>query len=279
MSRYWFVTDRIADELFLLRPDPVLNAAILVALCAAIAATGVGVVAFVVMGNHWHLVLRTTDDPTSLSRFMQLLKSSVALAVNEERDRHGPVWGDRYHAQPILDDESLLARMLYVLMNPVAAGIVATADEYPGLSSLEANVGIPTACGEVEVPIELPPQWAELDATELSVQRAWIRNELRRREAEAKASRIARGLARPKPERCLQIDPFGRPPRPDRKPAPPCFAATELARKAFLEVRRAFVEAFLAASEAFRSGVLDVMFPAGSFPPRLVRPPNEAPLS
>jgi hypothetical protein len=142
---------------------------------------------------------------------------------------------------------------------------------------LEANVGVRSACGKVEVPIELPAHWAELDAVELSVQRAWLRNELRRREAEVKASRIERGLPRPKAARCLEVSPFDRPPRPDRKPAPPCFAATELARKAFLELRRAFVEAFMAASEAFRGGVLEAMFPAGSFPPRLVRPPNEAP--
>lgn len=277
MSRYWFITDRTVDELFLLRPDVEVNAIIMAALCAAIAATGVGLVAFVVMGNHWHLVVRVTDDPSSLSRFMQIFKSEVALAINEHRGRHGPVWTGRYHAQPILDDASVLGRVLYTLMNPVAAGIVSSCGEYPGLSSLEANVGIRSACGKLDVPIELPPQWADLDETELSVQRAWLRSEIRRREAEVKADRIERGLPRPKPERCLQLDPFARPGRPARKPAPPCFAATEAVRKAYLQVRRAFVEAFMAASELFRAGVLDVMFPAGSFPPRLMRPPNEAP--
>jgi hypothetical protein len=83
----------------------------------------------------------------------------------------------------------------------------------------------------VDVPIELPPQWVALDATELTVQRAWIRNELREREAAVKKSRIERGLRRPKPERCLTIDPFERPARPARRPAPLCFAATELARR------------------------------------------------
>jgi hypothetical protein len=41
-------------------------------------------------------------------------------------------------------------------------------------------------------------------------------------------------------------------------------------------MRRAFVAAFRAASKAFLSGALDAMFPAGAFPPRLMRPPAEA---
>lgn len=166
--------------------------------------------------------------------------------------------------------------MLYVLMNPVRAGIAATSAEYPGLSSLEANVGVRAACGAVDVPIERPPQWSELDEVELAMQRAWLRQELRRQENEEKAERIRKGWRRPKPDACLRVDPFSRPQRPDREPAPPCFAAADETRKAFLELRHAFVEAFVTASEAFRSGVLDVMFPAGAFPPRLVRPPNEA---
>lgn len=275
-SRYWFVTDRCDEERFLLRPDAEVNAIVRRALHDAIEATGVGVLAVCVMGNHWHMVLRAADDPGSLPAFMQRLKSEVAIAVNRYRERQGGFWADRYHAQPILDDASLIERILYTLTNPVAAGIAAVASEYPGLSSLEANVGLRAACGELEVPIELPPQWATLSAEELGVRRASLRAELRRREGAIKTERIERRLPRPKTSRCLDVDPFERPPRPDRHRAPSCFAATFEVSDHFRKVRRAFVEAFMAASDAFRAGVLDVMFPAGAFPPRLMRPPCEA---
>jgi REP element-mobilizing transposase RayT len=274
-SRYWFVTDRCDEERFLLRPDAEVNAIVRRALRGAMDATGVGVLALCVMGNHWHLVVRAADEPGSIPAFMQRLKSDVAVAVNAHRERQGGFWADRYHAQPILDDKSLTERIMYTLMNPVAAGIAAAASEYPGLSSLEANVGLRAACGDLDVPIELPPQWGTLSAKELAIQRAWLRGELRRREEAIKAERIEQGLPRPKASWCLEVDPFERPPRPDRHPAPPCFAATVDVREHFQQVRRAFVEAFMAASDAFRAGVLDVMFPPAAFPPRLRRPPCE----
>jgi REP element-mobilizing transposase RayT len=275
-ARYWFVTDRCDEERHLLRPDPEARSVVERALRDAIEATGVGVVAFVVMGNHWHLVLRATDDAASIPAFMQRLKSDVAVAVNELRDRRGGFWADRYHAIPILDDASLRERITYCLMNPVAAGLSATVAEYPGLSSVQANTGARGACGAVDVPIELPDHWRSLDATELSVQQAWLRNELRLREREVKAERLRRGLGRPKPERCLKVDPLDRPTRPARRPPPRCFAATVDLRQAFDTVRRAFVAAYHAASAAFRAGVLDTMFPASAFPPRLTRAPVEA---
>lgn len=275
-AKYWFVTDRCDEERFLLRPEPEVNTIVRRALCDAIEATGVGVLALCVMGNHWHLVLRAGDDPASIPAFMQRLKSDVAVAVNEHRERRGGFWANRYHAQPILDDAALIARIMYTLMNPLAAGLAATAAEYPGLSSIEATTGVRSACGALEVPMEPPPQWAAISAEELAIQKAWLRTELRQREEAIRAERIARGLPRPKAARCLEVDPFERPARPARRPPPRCFAASLEAKEAFEKVRRAFVEAFMAASAAFRAGVLDVMFPAGAFPPRLMRPPCEA---
>ena len=276
-SKYWFITDRCVDERLFLRAGKEVHEVILAAMKLACERSGVALLAYVMMSNHWHLVLERTEDPWSIVVFMQTLKAQVAQELNERYGRRGPFWSRRFSAQPIFDDESLMERIFYVLMNPVRAGIAATAQEYPGLSSLEANTGMRGACGPIELPIALPPQWQGLDATELSVQKAWIRNELRAREKLVREERVAKGLPRPKAERCLQIDPWERPKKPDFRPAPLCFAATKQARSAFAKLHAAFVQAYEAASEAFRSGVLDVMFPAGSFPPRLLKPPVEAP--
>lgn len=272
-ATYYFITDRCHEERHFLRPDPEVLEIVARALRKAIGATDVAVLGWVLMGNHWHIIVRATKEPDALPAFMQRLKSEVARAVNEHLGRQGTFWADRYHAIPILDESSLLERMMYVLMNPVAAGISATCAEYPGLSSLEANVGVRAACGAVDVPVELPPQWAGLDDAALSRQRAWMRDELRARENAVKEERRKRGLPRAKAERCLRVSPFDRPKRPARRPAPMCFAATLDVRRAFARLRSAFITAYRWASAQFRAGVLDVMFPAGAFPPRLARPP------
>lgn len=275
-SRYWFVTDRCDEERHLLRPDEPISQLIVDALRAGITETGVSVLALAVLSNHWHLVVRTPDDdPNALPRFMQRVKSRVAVGVNKERGRHGGFWSDRYHAIPILDEASLMDRILYTLMNPVAAGLAATVAEYPGLTSLEANVGIRSACRAAPLPIVLPVEWAELDASEIAAKREALRLELQRRESEAKEDRLRRRLPRPKAEHCKRIDPFARPERPARRRAPSCFGLTT-AREAFAELRKAFLSAYRVASQAFREGVADVMFPTGSFPPRLERPFVEA---
>jgi putative transposase len=269
---YLFITDRCHEERHLLRPDRVVLQIVAAALTAAIDATGVGLLAFVVMGNHWHLLVRIPDDVTALPCFMQRLKSTVARQVNAHLGRRGTFWSERYHSISVVDDASLLERMTYILMNPVAAGLAASASEYPGLSSLEANVGVRAACPALDLPIALLPQWAELTKDQLALQRAWLGNELQTREEAVKCERRERGLPRPKVERCLAVDPFDRPACPARRRAPRCFAATLEARKAFGEIRKAFIAAYRWASDAFRGGVVDVMFPAGSFPPRLLQP-------
>ncbi len=272
-ARYWFVTDRCHEERFLLRPDPQTNALVLAAIIEAATLSGVGILALCVMGNHWHMVLRVGVDSTSIPLFMQRAKASVARTLNIHRGRHGTFWGDRYHAIPIVDEAAVLERILYTLMNPVAAGLVSKAHEYPGLSSLEASTDLRPACGRLRIPIELPPQWLGLSEAQLAAQRAALREEIARRESLLRNERREAGLARPEPGACVRCDPFARPPQPARRRAPLRFALTSLARRAFRETRRAFVAAYRVASHLFREGVLDTAFPYGAFPPRLLRPP------
>jgi len=272
-ARYWFITDRCHEERFLLRPDPQTNALVITAIVEAAAFSGVGILALCVMGNHWHMVLRIGVDCTSIPLFMQRAKSNVARALNSHRGRQGIFWGERYHAIPIVDESAVLERILYTLMNPVAAGLVSRAREYPGLSSLEATTDVRPACGRTRIPIELPPQWLDLSKSQLAAQRAALREELARRESVFRDERREAGLLRPKPGDCVRCDPFARPPRPARRPAPLCFAITSRARRAFRDARRAFVAAYRAASRSFREGALDAPFPCGAFPPRLLRPP------
>ena len=275
-----FVTDRCIDEEYLLLPDvPEVAEIIEDAWREGLLRFDVGLLVLVVMSNHWHALLRaTTADQTAIPRLMQYVKSRVAIEVNALRGRHGTFWAERYHAIHVLDDESVIDRVVYALHNPVKAGLCGTASEWPGLSTLEATTGERTACGALDLPVVLPPAWEGLDRAQLAEQQRWIRHELRAREAETAETRRSRGLPRPKVERVIAaVSWSSRPRRPSRARAPLCFAATKEAKKAFRVMWRELVSAYRAASEKFRGGILDVQFPASMFPPWLVRAPNEAP--
>ena len=78
---------------------------------------GIELYAWVLMRNHFHLVLRTPRG--NLSRFMQRLNSSYSLYFRYKRRKTGHVLDGRYKARLIEDDEYLSAVTLYVHRNPV----------------------------------------------------------------------------------------------------------------------------------------------------------------
>jgi REP element-mobilizing transposase RayT len=78
---------------------------------------GVVVYAFVLMDNHYHLLLRTPRG--NLNRFMQRLNTSYALYYRYKHDRPGHVFQGRYKALLVTDDDYLLALSRYIHLNPV----------------------------------------------------------------------------------------------------------------------------------------------------------------
>ena len=73
--------------------------------------------AYVVMGNHYHLLLETPRG--NLARFMQQLNTSYTMYYNIRHDRVGHVFSGRYKAKVVSGDEYLLALTRYVHLNPV----------------------------------------------------------------------------------------------------------------------------------------------------------------
>ena len=96
------------------------------------------IVAFVVMGNHIH-VLVVVNDPKDVSGFIEYLKRELAHAINRLLGRiNRTVWVDGSDVPVIMDSEKALDRLLYVYTNPQKADLTDTIDEYPNLSSWEA---------------------------------------------------------------------------------------------------------------------------------------------
>lgn len=90
----------------------------------------VAVHAYVLMSNHFHLLLTPqTDD--GLPKLMQALGRSYVRHFNHAQQRSGTLWEGRYRSTLIQSDRYLLACMTYIDLNPVRAGVVALAGEYP----------------------------------------------------------------------------------------------------------------------------------------------------
>ena len=80
----------------------------------------VRVYAYVVMTNHYHLLVETPRG--NISRFMQQLNTSYTMYYNVKHDRVGHVFSGRYKAKVVCGDEYLLALTRYIHLNPVKVG-------------------------------------------------------------------------------------------------------------------------------------------------------------
>jgi len=80
------------------------------------------ILAWVLMGNHYHLVVKTGMIP--LWRSMLRLQSDIAREFNKRHRYLGGFWQSRYRARVIDTQDYLRQAVSYVHLNPVAAGIV-----------------------------------------------------------------------------------------------------------------------------------------------------------
>lgn len=94
----------------------------------AVKVDGVQIFAYVIMGNHYHLALRTNRDP--LSKVMHRINTRFSRYYNLTRKRTGPVFESRYKAFPVEDESYLLALTRYIHRNPIRAGICKNVSDY-----------------------------------------------------------------------------------------------------------------------------------------------------
>ena len=80
------------------------------------------------MTNHYHAVVETRLE--HLSAGVHRLNGSYAQRFNQRHGRTGHLFGDRYSARVIEDEDYLRVACEYVLNNPVRAGLCAQATEW-----------------------------------------------------------------------------------------------------------------------------------------------------
>jgi putative transposase len=90
--------------------------------------------AYVLMGNHYHLLVRTLN--ANLSRAIQWLGLTYATRFNRRHARTGHLFHGRFKSF-VIENESYYTRMcLYIHRNPVRAGLVENLLDYPWSSYL-----------------------------------------------------------------------------------------------------------------------------------------------
>ncbi|MBE0596628.1 MAG: transposase [Desulfuromonadales bacterium] len=113
--------------------------------------------AYCLLPNHFHLLVRPARG-AELGRFMQWLMTSHVRRHHRVYQGSGHLWQGRYKSFPVKDDAHLLTVMRYIEGNPVRAGLVASAREWPWSSHLE-RVGARPKRLIADAPIPLPPDW------------------------------------------------------------------------------------------------------------------------
>jgi REP element-mobilizing transposase RayT len=123
------------------------------------------ILAYCLMGNHFHLVVRVGSVP--LARLMQRLVGSYARYFNLRHERKGHLFQARYDARICLTDAYLLNTIAYIHRNPVRAGFCRNPEDW-AWSSYRARA----AAGLAD---NLDPDftpWAEIESHDLNLARA-----------------------------------------------------------------------------------------------------------
>jgi REP-associated tyrosine transposase len=86
-------------------------------------------VAYCLMGTHYHLLVEATTE--RLSPAMRWLNGVYATGFNKRHGRRGHLFGSRYEARAIRDERHRDAAIAYILENPVRANLCPRAEDWP----------------------------------------------------------------------------------------------------------------------------------------------------
>ncbi|HEU4889216.1 MAG TPA: transposase [Thermoanaerobaculia bacterium] len=109
---------------------------------------GWSVTAWVLMTNHFHLVIQTPDP--NLSRGMHWLNGSYAGWFNRRHKRSGHLFQGRFHGVLVEKENYFRELLRYVVLNPVRANMVARPEDYRW-SSYRSTAGLEAADGWLDI--------------------------------------------------------------------------------------------------------------------------------
>jgi REP element-mobilizing transposase RayT len=88
---------------------------------------------FVVMPDHLHFFCASDQQPTSasLSEFIRGLKQWTSKTILRATGLSAPLWQKQFFDHVLRSEESYESKWRYVYENPVRAGLVAAAEDWP----------------------------------------------------------------------------------------------------------------------------------------------------
>ena len=271
----YLITRRCYQRTFRLRPSADTTHVLGYCLALAIEKTGVLLHAACFMSDHHHLVVG--DPRGELPNFLRELHRFAAKALNAAQGQ----WENLWSAEPcsavrLADDFDVVDKIAYVAANPVAAGLVAHPEQWPGLSIWRPGVvkvarpqGYFRAGGcpdDVTLQVELPKSvserawgpslWARhiRDALAAKVAKAHWTMRAAGREFMGRAAVLAQSFAK----RAVSFE-------PKRVLVPTVAAKDPNARRLLLGLHKAFRIAYRRALDAWRAGERLTVFPVGTW--------------
>ena len=277
----------------LLRPSPTFNRVAVGCLARAQQKTPeVGVVAYNFQSNHYHLLL-TAHEVQHLSKFMGSVQSNLAREVCKLHDWSEKVWGRRYSSICVSEEEDAqVERLRYIFEQGCKENLISSPRDWPGATCVNTLIGghresqgdwydrtglyrarqrgkdvsLHDFTERVDLQLVSLPCWSHKSrgkyAEECLELVETIEKETQERQEEESSSSLGVTLI-------LNTHPHSRPERMKKSPAPLVHAKTSEVRRDMIARYREFVDHYIAASHALRSGATQVPFPEGCFPPPL----------
>lgn len=243
------------------------------------------------LSNHGSLLIGVRDAG-HLARIMEYIHGNIAreLGRPEHSDWPGRFWSRRGRAILVLSDETLIARMRYLLSNSTKEHLVKHPTRWPGAHCARALCHGTTDVGlwidrtalfrarrregsqvkESDFHTHYPltrsklPCWRDLGDDEY---RQEMRDMCSHIATEAAAARADTGGAVLGVKAILRMEPHYRPPDMKRSPAPLVHCSDRTTRKRFRRAYLRFVAAYREATDALRAGIVSAGFPSGGVPP------------
>jgi putative transposase len=93
---------------------------------------------FVIMPDHLHLLMTLSSDVT-IEKAMQLIKGGFSYRLKRDLGYQGDVWQRGFSDVRIRNGQSFSQHRAYIVENPVKAGLVDSAEDWPYCYSYLAN--------------------------------------------------------------------------------------------------------------------------------------------